>query len=61
MNVLKILSEHVYIDKKTDLPHKLKTDEINALCRFFASCKLNEDYDDDYVRLVADNTIKRRL
>lgn len=61
MNVRKILEAQEYIDKRTDLAHKLKTNEIDALVQFFATLKENEDYDDDYVRLVADNTIKRRL
>lgn len=61
MNVRQILTDHVYIDKRTDLAHKLKTNEIDALVQYFATLKENEDYDDDYVRLVADNTIKRRL
>ena len=61
MNVRKILAEHIFIDKRTDLAHKLKTNEIDALVQFFATLKENEDYDDDYVNLVADNTIKRRL
>lgn len=61
INVRNILTDHRYIDKRTDLEHRLTTGEIDALCSFFVTCKENEDYDEDYLHLVADNTIKKRL
>ena len=61
MNIRKILTEHTYIDKRTDLSHRLTNNEINALVQFFASCKLNEDYDEYYLHTVADNVIRKRL
>lgn len=61
MNVREILTQHLFIDRRNDLIHKLKTNEIDALVQFFASLKENEDYDDFYIHTVAENTIKRRL
>ncbi len=61
MNIRKILYEHIYIDKRTDLAHRLTTKELDGLCGFFQTCQENEDYDDFYLHTVADNTIKRRL
>lgn len=61
MNVRNILESHIYVDKKTDLSHRLTNNEIDGLVQFFASLKENEDYDDFYIHTVVDNTIKRRL
>ena len=61
MNIRKILTEHTYVDKKTDLSHRLTTNEIDGLVQFFASCRENEDYDDYYLHTVADNVIRKRL
>jgi len=61
IDVRKILTDHRWLDKSNDIYHNLTADEIDKLCSFFASCKPNEDYDEDYLHLVADNTIKKRL
>lgn len=61
INVRHILTAHRYLDKSTDLYHSLGSKEIDSLCAFFASCKENEDFDEDYVHTVADNVIRKRL
>ena len=61
MNIRKILTEHTYVDKKTDLSHRLTNNEIDGLVQFFATLRENEDYDDFYLHTVADNVIRKRL
>lgn len=61
MNVREILTQHLFLDRRNDLIHKLTNNEIDGLVQFFASLKENEDYDDFYIHTVVDNTIKRRL
>lgn len=61
MNVREILTQHLFLDRRNDLIHKLKTNEIDALVRFFATLKENEDYDEYYLHTVADNVIRKRL
>jgi hypothetical protein len=56
-----VLTEHRYLDRSNDIGRSLKTAEIDALCSFFSSCKEDEDYDENYLHVVADNVIKKRL
>lgn len=56
-----ILTEHRYLDRSNDIRRSLTSAEIDSLCSFFASCKEDEDYDDAYLHVVADNVIKKRL
>lgn len=60
-NIRKTLSEHIYTDKATDLPHKLTFAEVDALCAYFDSCKTDDDCDEFYLHTVADNVIRTRL
>lgn len=61
IDVRKILTEHRWLDKSNDIYRSLTADEIDKLCSFFATCKENEDYDEAYLRQVADNQIRKRL
>lgn len=61
INVRNVLTAHRWLDKLNDLGRSLTSDEVDKLCSFFATCKANEDYDEDYLHLVADNQIKKRL
>ena len=58
------LYEFEYIDKKTDLTHKLTDQERDALYRVF-QCRSRgmvvNNLNVEIVRQVAENTIKRRL
>lgn len=58
------LYEFEYVDKKTDLTHKLTDAERDALYKVF-QCRSKamevRNVNVDIVRLVAENTIKRRL
>jgi hypothetical protein len=49
------------LDKSNDIERSLTADEVDKFCSFFATCKEGEDYDEDYLHLVADNQIKKRL
>lgn len=61
IDVRKILTEHRWLDKSNDIYRSLTADEIDKLCSFFSTCRENEDYDEAYLHLVADNQIKKRL
>ena len=58
------LYEFEYIDKKTDLTHKLTDQERDALYKVF-QCRSRgmevRNLNVDVLRQVAENTIKRRL
>lgn len=61
INVRNVLTAHRWLDKSNDIERSLTADEVDKLCSFFATCKEGEDYDEDYLHLVADNQIKKRL
>jgi len=58
------LFEYEYIDKKTDLTHKLTDQERDALYKVY-QCRSRgmvvNNLNAEIVRQVAENTIKRRL
>lgn len=58
------LYEFEYIDKKTDLTHKLTDQERDALYRVYqcrSKAMVVSNLNADILRTVAENTIKRRL
>lgn len=58
------LYEFEYIDKKTDLTHKLTDQERDALYRVYqcrSRAMVVNNLNAEIVRQVAENTIKRRL
>lgn len=59
--IRKILTEHRYYDRSNDLARSLNASEIDALCSFFESCKTDDDCDEHYLHVVADNVIRKRL
>lgn len=61
INVRNVLTAHRLLDKSNDLGRSLTADEVDKLCSYFAACKEGEDFDEDYLHLVADNQIKKRL
>ena len=61
INVRNTLAAHRYYDANNDLHHNLTSQELDALCAYFATCKEEEDFDEHYIHVVADNVIKKRL
>lgn len=61
IDVRKTLTEHRYYDASNDLHHNLTSQELDALCAYFATCTEDEDFDEYYLHTVADNVIKKRL
>ena len=61
IDVRKTLAEHRYYDGSNDLHHALTSHEQDALMAYFSSCREDEDYDEHYIHVVADNVIKKRL
>ena len=58
------LYEFEYVDKKTDLTHKLTDQERDALYRVFqcrSKAMVVNNLNVDILRTIAENTIKRRL
>lgn len=61
INVRNVLAAHRYYDGSNDLYHNLTSAEQDALTAYFSTCKEEEDYDEHYIHVVADNVIKKRL
>jgi hypothetical protein len=61
INVRNTLTAHRYYDASNDLHHNLTSQELDALCAYFATCKEEEDFDEHYIHVVADNVIRKRL
>ena len=61
INVRNTLAAHCYYDGSNDLYHTLTSAEQDALAAYFSTCKDEEDYDEHYIHVVADNVIKKRL
>lgn len=61
IDLRKTLAEHRYYDGSNDLHHALTSHEQDALMAYFATCKEEEDFDEHYIHVVADNVIRKRL
>jgi len=61
INVRKVLDDFVYTDKRTDLPHKLTTDERDSIARFFYQSSDDQDWDERDIIKVAERQIRKRL
>lgn len=63
-NIRKVLFEYEYIDKRSDLSHKLTDKERDALYKVFqcrSRAMVVNNLNEDILRTVAENTVKRRL
>lgn len=61
MNIRETLTAHRYYDRSNDIVRSLKSDEIDKLARFLYSCQSDVDFDEQSVRKLADNVIKKRI
>ncbi len=61
IDVRNTLASHRYYDASNDLHHALTSNEQDALMAYFSSCREDEDFDEHYIHVVADNVIKKRL
>lgn len=63
-DIRKVLYEYEYVDKRSDLTHKLTDKERDALYKVF-QCRSKamevRNLNEDILRTVAENTVKRRL
>lgn len=61
MNIRETLTTHRYYDRSNDIVRSLTADEIDKLAHHFYSCQYGVDYDEQSVRKLADNVIKKRI
>lgn len=61
MNIRETLTAHRYYDRSNDIVRSLKSDEIDKLAHYLYTCQYGVDYDEQSVRKLADNVIKKRI
>lgn len=61
INVRKVLDDYTYTDKRTDLAHKLTTDEKDSIAQFFYATQWDTDWSEKDIITIAERQIRKRL